>query len=939
MDLLPPTLLSCFCFESRSPVRFIAVCFTLCAVAILLPSPASAGEPNPPGDVASRELVQGVSNAYEIAGRGYHEYTINLLPGQLFSLKVIKGDLNLSVKLYDPEGRLRLEFLSKRFGPLLVYAVAETSGLHRLEIRSLEEVSFVERYELHVEHMRGATRHDREAAAAIKALAAAVKLRAEWQGVSMRKAITEYLRAYKLLEAAARLPEAAEALEGIGEIHFILGEYPKALSYFDRVFHIYRGTRDSQGQAQALNNIGYVYVYMGENDKAFRYFERALSYYGQPAPHGMHLSQRRGEAQVSNNMGEVYYFRGNLKAALRHFNKAIEMWGDVRDRSGLASAYLNIGYTYADSGELRKALDSFRQALWLWRDVGDRRGEALSETAIGTVFSFLGEKQIALNSHTRAMQFFRAIGDRMGEAVALNSIGRAYEDLNEPLTALDNYNLALKLYKGIGNQDAVAITEYYIGRLHHFRGAIEQALSFYNLSISRSRRLGKRRVEAYALLGLGTLYGSAGNEERALDQLGRVLQFYRDIGDRRGQAFALNSIGYTHYLSGDKRKALSSFREALPLCQAAGDRGEEASILYHIARSERDLNNIDEALARMEESAQISESLRTKVTSPTLRTSYFSSVNERYRFYLDLLMQAHRQRPTEGFSTVALQVSERARARSLLELLVEGRVNIRQGADPSLLERERMLQQLLSSKTEYRTRLRSQDTDGEAAEVDSEVRRLTTEYEEVQSRIREQSPHYAALTQPQILRVEDIQAELKGKDTLLLEYARGNEKVYMWLISASSVQSFELGDSLQIEEAARKVYELLTARQPVDGEAFQDYQQRVTAADQQYWQSVSKLSQMLLGQVADQLGTKRLLVIADGALKYIPFEALPTPNRPAAREAVERPGADDLNFVPLALEHEVVNLPSATALATLRRERVRHTPGQRDHSCPRRSGF
>lgn len=919
-------LLMRFYPQLRRRGRFAAVCLFFGVAAFLLSSHAPAAEQNsPPEAAAPREISHESSDVGEIAGGEHREYTINLRSGQLLSLKVIKADLNLSVKLTDPEGQAVIEFLGDRFGPLQVYAVAESSGAHRLEISSLEEALFVGRYELRVEEARDATRCDRAAAAATRSLAAAVKSRAAWQEAQLREAVGEYLTAYELWKSVARLPEAAEALEGAGEIHFVLGEYPKALGYFNRALRIRRRSRDSQGEAQALDSIGYVYVYMGETDTAFRYFQQALSYYRQPAPQGAQLSRRRGEAQVNNNMGEVYYYRGDLKTALRHFDKALEIWGDMRDRSGQAMAHLNIGYTHADSGDLPKALESFRQALRLWREVGDRRGEALSETAIGTVFSFLGEKQVALDSHTRAMQFFRAIGDHTGEAVALNSIGRAYEDLNEPLTALDNYDLALKLYKGMGNRDAVAVTEYYIGRLHHSRGATEQALSFYNRSVALSRRLGKRRLEAYALLGLGALYGSAGEKERALNQFGMVLKVYRDIGDRRGQAFTLNNIGYTYYLSGDKRKALSSFREALSLCRAAGDRSEEASILYHVARAERDLNNLDEALARMEESAQISESLRTKVTSPTLRTSYFSSVNERYRFYLDLLMQAHAQRSDGGFSAAALRVSERARARSLLELLAEGKVDIREGADPALLERERTLQQLLTSKTEYAMRLRSQGADAEAAGVEDEVRRLTTEYEEVQSRIREQSPHYAALTQPRILGVEDIQAELRDGDTLLLEYARGNEKLYMWLISSSSAQSFEVGDSLQIEEAARKVYELLTARQPVEGESFHDYHKRVADADRQYWQSASELSEKLLGRVADQLGNKRLLVITDGALKYIPFEALPSPTRRPAPE----PGAGDDDFIPLTIEHEVVNLPSATTLATLRGEGARSMNGQK----------
>jgi CHAT domain-containing protein/uncharacterized protein HemY len=896
---------------------------------ILLPLTTATAPNSIQGIDAKRELALGVSAAREIAGGSRHEYTVNLRAGQLVETKVVKGDLNLLVKLSDPEGRLRLEFPSMRFGALFLSFIAETSGQHRLEIVSLEDSSFVGSYEVKMEDIRSSSARDQRVAAAINSLAAAEKLRVNWQNELLLESVKHYLNAHQLWKAAGRQPEAAEALERVGEIYFILGKYPEALSFFDRALSLSRSAGDQQGEAQLLNAIGYVHVTMGENNQALIDFDRALNAYRQAASSGEASFQQRGEAQVINNKGEVYYSRGELKTALRHFTQALEMLSALRDRRGQALAHLNLGYTYADSGDLPKALDNFRQALSLWRATGERRGEALSETAIGTVFSFLGEKQIALDSHKRAMQIFRAIGDRSGEAVALNSIARAYEELNEPLTALDNYNLALKLHRGNRNRDSEAVTLYYIGRLHHSQGSIAEALSFYNRSISLSRRKGKRRVEAYALLGVGALHASTGETAGALGNFTRVLEFYREIGDRRGQAFALSNIGYTYYLSQDKQKALSYFKEALPLSRAADDRAEESLILYHIARSERDLSNLDEALARMEESTRISESLRTKVISPTLRTSYFASVHERYRFYLDLLMQAHRQRPNAGFATTALQISERARARSLLEMLAEGGVDIRQGVAPSLLERERTLQQLLNAKAEYKMRLSAQASDEEATEIDGELRQLTTKYEEVKSLIRDQSPQYAALTQTQILRVEDIQTELRDDDTLLLEYARGNEKTYLWLISRSSVQTFELTESARIEELSREVYKLLTARHPIEGEPFQDYQRRVAEADRQYGERAAALSQILLGQVAEQIGTKRLLIIADGALQYIPFEALPIPVSPASGQAADRQGTDSLNLLPLALEHEISYLPSATALATLRRQGRSSPPAQK----------
>ena len=99
------------------------------------------------------------------------------------------------------------------------------------------------------------------------------------------------------------------------------------------------------------------------------------------------------------------------------------------------------------------------------------------------------------------------------------------------------------------------------------------------------------------------------------------------------------------------------------------------------------------------------ESLRTNIAGQELRASYFASRQEFFESYIDVLMQMHKQNPAEAFDAVALAVSERARARSLLELLKEARADIRQGVDGSLLERERSLQQQLNAKAAAQVRL------------------------------------------------------------------------------------------------------------------------------------------------------------------------------------------------------------------------------------------
>src|SRR5262245_19559806 len=125
------------------------------------------------------------------------------------------------------------------------------------------------------------------------------------------------------------------------------------------------------------------------------------------------------------------------------------------------------------------------------------------------------------------------------------------------------------------------------------------------------------------------------------------------------------------------------------------------------------------------------------------------------------------------------------------------------------------------------------------------------------------------------------------------------------------MSSFELPRRAEIETAARRVYELLTARNLVPrGETPAARADRVRQSDQNYYVAAARVSELLLGPAAVKIKGKRLLIVAEGVLQYLPFAALPEPGTQA----------------PLMVDHEVVTAPSASVLAVLRRETASRAP-------------
>ena len=767
------------------------------------------------------------------------------------------------------------------------------------------------------------------AESAAKAFAEAEEMHERWEEGSLRQAIEKYEAAAAAWQAVDPV-KAAEALRSAGDIYFILSDYKQSLSYYERALKISRGSSDRGGELEALNSIGYVYIYLGESQKALGYLTRVseeCKRLSSTSPGG--VKWQRLAAQAFNNIGEVYYAFGDLKGSIKMFTRALDIWTTEDDRRGRALAHLNLGYSYTDSGTLKEATEHYRQSLALWQEVGDRRGEALARTALGGIYSFLGDKQQALDSHSSALTLFRLMGNHQGEASAINGVAQAYEDLNDYQAALENYKRALDLYQVIGNRDFEALNKYYIGRVYFSMKEAWSARTFYTQALDLSREVGDRQIEAHVLNGLGMIYSLEGDNVNARKNFRGVLNLYERISDRRGQAYALNNIGRLYYNSGEPQRALAHFRLALPLIRATEDQRGEALILFNIANAERDGGNFGEALARIKESIAIIEASRAKVDSKNLRMSYFAKAHKYYELYIDLLMQLHKRQPDAGHDSSAFLASERARSRSLLDTLTEERIEVARGPYNRLLAREQELQHQLDAKTEYRTRaLSGNPTKAEVSESAEEIRALSLEYEEVQSRIREQHPRYAAITQPNQFNLKDIQAELRDNNTLLLEFSLGDERSYLWAVSPTSINGYELPSRSTIESKAGKVYDLLTARQLIyEGKAPQR-QGFIEGSDSNYSTEAAALSWTLLGPVASQLGSRRLLIVTDGALQYIPFEALPVPKQPAggdfrpSSEAQARTAEQKL----LIDDHEIIGMPSASILVAIRRGKARLTP-------------
>ncbi|MBI4751961.1 MAG: tetratricopeptide repeat protein [Acidobacteria bacterium] len=823
---------------------------------------------------ASQNTVADLSKPIErdLKGGETHTYQIATAAGEYLHLVVEQKGIDVVVAIFSASGEKITEVDSPNGtqGPEPVEFVTAIASSIRLEVRSLEAGASAGRYELKLIERRTANPKDKDRIAARAALNEGEMLRAQVTRQTIQQAIGKYQAALKLFQSVGDVQGQATCLNAIGFSFYSIGEPQKAIGFYEQTLPLVATLKDRSGEGYTLYNLGLAYSSMGEKLTAIRYYLQAL-------PHFEATQDLYGKGSVLNGIGAAYAVTGDLQKAVEYYQKALPLREKVGDQNGLAVTVSNLGQVYDSLGRKQQALEQYARALEILEKTGNRPKQTIALINIGSVYFSLGESKSALQFYEKALALAEITGDRETQASILNNIGTVWFQLGDPSAAFPFFTRSLPLWEAIGNQFGKATT----------------------------------------LNNIGLIQAELGDLAKAKECYDQALQIRKKLTDRMGQAQTLNNLGLLAAQAKDHPRAIELLTQSLELDTQVGNRWGQSQTLFNLTKSLVAVGKLTEARAKIEESLKLIEFIRSNAGAQASRSSFSATVHDHFELYIDVLMLQHQANPKAGHELEALNVSEQARARTLIETLLEAGADIRQGIDPKLLEREQTLEHRLSEKLQRLTLLlnspHSQDQE-EAAKTEIDL--LTKDLSLVQAEIREKSPAYAALTQPQALTVEDIQQKVLDPKTVLLEYFLGETHSYVWAVTPTTAKVFVLPPRQEIELAARQVRELLISRNVRERHiGLKNRAAFIADADAVLPQAAAKLSALILGPVAGELGKKRLLIVADGALQYIPFAMLPKAGSGAGKGKSAKANPTTVFLIE---DHEIVTLPSATTLAVLR---------------------
>ena len=587
----------------------------------------------------------------------------------------------------------------------------------------------------------------------------------------------------------------------------------------------------------------------------------------------------------------------NHELAIETAKDALALFKSIGDHEGIATTYEHLGTYYFALNRMRDAAQYYESALQIWRQQNDVANEAGMLIQLGYIegrqgewlngFSYLTQAQNMIDNQENPGTMARIAA---GMAQVFRESGLPENGLTQSERAKEYYRQAQEERSYNRQIMLIGYTQFLLNNYQTALTEMEDALRRFESSSDSRRELDASQCHEY----MAQVYLATGKYDLALQHLLPPLRFNESKNKPDVAAQIRAWIGEVYQRQGKTELARTNYQAALNYFRAADTPVEKAAVAFGLGRLELNEGNYDVAENFLKESIETTENIRSDLNSRVLATAFSASVHDRYETYIDCLMRKHKQQPSQGLELQAFQASELARARSLTALLHDTQTKIVTGIDRQLAEQERTLRQAIRAKAEQTITLLAADYNKDQLhELETSLTRLREQHKQVVQKLQKQNPHYDQIKETTNYSVKQIQDLIIEDDqTMLLEYFVGRNASYLWAITRNDIKVFDLPKADEINRAVQDVYELLSV-EPND-----DTDKRLNKA-------TAELSQLVLGPVANQLNARRLIVVADGALNYIPFQLLPI-------------GRDQ---APLVANYEVVNAPSASVLGQLRQER------------------
>ena len=683
----------------------------------------------------------------------------------------------------------------------------------------------------------------------------------------------------------------------ITRLYLKLCEFDAALTESQRSLEIARSNSDQKLLVDTLTLAARVHIDRTESPIALQLANEALS-------HSRELGYRNAEALSRLRLAEAYFELDRRKEAAENNDQALQIFQEVQDKRGQGLALVMQGDLLMMDNQYAEASAAFKNAEAIWREVGDpvELATALVDQNFLAIRQGQFQNALVLLNEAQTLVVEKEAEPYLAAKVA-NSFGEIYEAYGQLDTALSYFRESLWLFRDVAHDvKGGATAGFKVGRVQASLGNFDEARQQIEQCLTAALTTDNALTIGMCHEELGKVLLLAGSYEPARAEFLNAISYFIKSKSERPRARAEIYLGQTEYLLGNLASAGATYQKALAFFTKKSDYTNEAALRFGLGKLALQQGRLDKAEEHLRRSIELTERLRENASSKDLRSSFLDSVHDRYETYVEWMMTRYARDRSPQQAIEAFEAAEAGRARSLLDALYGYQRELRQPSDSALLIDEEKLQKKEQQLVDDKTRFLSQGgTEKETADVDQNLREVRTQYETLEARINS-DPRFKDLLRPTPLSYERIRTEITDADTSLLSYSLGTGKSFAWVVTKDGLNTYELSDKKTIEVAANQLLKLLKSPQKNESE------------QTQLQSAIDQVSSLVIDPLSSKLQTRRLIVVADGILQYVPFQILRT--SASAKE-------------PMVSRFDIVDAPSASALAIVRRERIARQPGSK----------
>lgn len=553
--------------------------------------------------------------------------------------------------------------------------------------------------------------------------------------------------------------------------------------------------------------------------------------------------------------------RGEYDTALRYARLQQIVAERTGDQVGIAAALLNTGVVKFALDDHEAALAATYKAIAVYESLGLKRGIALAQENLSNSYRALGNLRRAFECAQKSLRLSEEANHRRGTMVALSELAIIYGEQNNPEQALAHLERALALARELGDTLMIATLHHDIAIQYKRFGNYQRSLEIYQQLLKQTETFGDKGGVAMVQDQIGRIYAEQGRYDEALRYHRDALAALETANAKHGVGVTLNNLSPVYLHQRNYTEALSVSQRAVSLARETGRKVDLFVSLTNLGYAQFGLDRLTEARQSFSEAVSIIEDLRIQAAGGVEeRQRYFEEGMQAHHGLLSVLVKENR--PAD-----ALMLAERAKARALLDILQQGRVNVQKTMSAKEQEQEQQLKLQLTQLNKQLARVKQSDKQDAArvAEVETQLEKARLNYEAFQNALYATHPELKTQRgEAPIINAQELSGLLPNASSVLLEYLVTEEQTYLFSITRSTENA----------ETQIQVYTVPIKRAEI-AKQIESFRQQLANRDLGFRASAAKLYDVFLKPAQAQLRGKTNIVIApDSSLWDLPFQAL-----------------------------------------------------------------